>query len=399
MRVAWIAFLGVAAGCSDPGPKLSKPRARIEERGEVQQGVFSADGQAFLGWVSPVGKDPAAERLKPQPWVLWSTADGTPIARWTGDPTNGFDTPGTADGKTWPVYLSGPPKFVLRCRLLDLTTGTVGDVPGVSGPTDSCTRPSFSADRTRLAYSDYAQNVSRRSGRVYEKAAAGWTPVAEVPGENAALSPDGTLVATVGYRADDRGTLVVRLFGVADRKERWAAKVDSYGLRGFTPDGRYVIQADNAGHRFLDVATGRQRVLVANGPRGDSQGPAEVAYRDNWVAAVVRFNNAVELVRWDVAAGKEVSRTAIQSPYGRNRTPPFGSPRLAVARPIEDRPVPGRKGSFYSTMAVDVYDPAAADPVAGLLLDAPGSVIASPDGGTLAAVGYTQLTFHALPAK
>jgi hypothetical protein len=396
MRVGWL-LLFAAAGCTDPRPNLSKPRARVDTRGEVQQGVFSTDGRAFLGWVTPLGKDPAAERLKPRPWVLWSAVDGKEIARWTGDPTTGFDVPGTSDGTTWPVYLSGPPKFMVRCRLLDLTTGTAGDVPGVTGPTESCTRPSYSADRTRLAYADFAADPDRRTGRVYEKRADGWTRIAEVPGEKAVLSPDGALVATVGKSPDDRGKLVVRLFGVADRKERWSAAADSYGLHGFTPDGRYVIQADNAGYRLFDAATGRQRALVANGPRGDSQGPGEVAYASGWVAAVVRSGKSVELVRWDLAGGQEVSRTPIESPYGRNRTPPFGSPRLPVVRAIETHPVPKRKDATWSSMAVDVYDPAAADPVARLTLGDPGTVIASPDGGTLAAIGHASLAFHPLP--
>lgn len=397
MRARWLLLCLVAAGCTDPRAGLSKARVRVDTRGEVQQGVFSVDGEAFLGWVTPVGKDPAAERPKPRPWVLWSTVDGKEIARWIGDPTPGFDIPGTADGTTWPVYLSGRPKFTIRCRLLDLTTGTAGDVPGVSGPTESCSGPSYSADRNRLAYADFATDPARSTGRVYEKRANEWTRIAEVPGEKAALSPDGALVATVGKSPNGRGKMVVRLFGVADRKERWSAVVDSYGLRGFTPDGRYLIQADNAGHRLLDATTGTQRVLIANGSTGDSRGPGEVAYRDGWAAAVIRSDKSAELVRWDVAAGKEVSRTPIESPYGRNRTPAFGSPRLPVVRGIETHPVPKRKDATWSSMAVDVYDPAAADPVARLTLGDPGTVIASPDGGTLAAIGYVSLAFHPLP--
>ena len=398
MRVVWLALVVVAAaaGCTKPGEIPSKPRAKVDTRGEVQQGVFSADGQAFIGWVTPIGKDSAAERLKPKLWVLWSVADGKEIARWTGDPALGFDIPGPSDG--WPVYLSGPPKYTTRCQLLDLTTGTARDVPGVPGPTESCTRPSYSADRKRLAYSDYAQDPGRRTGRVYEKGVDGWTRIAEVPGENAVLSPDGKLVAVVGHKkAGEPWALVVRVFGVADRKEKWSAAVDSYGLHGFTPDGRYVIQTDNAGHRLLDAATGKQQVLVANSPRADSQGPSEVVYRDGWVAAVVRWGKSVELVRWDVAAGKEVSRTAIESPSGHNRTPRFGSPRLLVVRPIQTQPVAGRKNAFRSTMDVDVYDPGAADPAARLTLGHSGMVIASPDGGTLASVEYASLSFHPLP--
>jgi hypothetical protein len=185
---------------------------------------------------------------------------------------------------------------------------------------------------------------------------------------------------------------------VADGKERWAATVDSYGLRGFTADGRYVIQADNAGHRLLDAKTGKQAVLVANGPRGDSKGPDSVAYRDGWVAAVVRPGRSAELVRWDVAAGKEVSRTTIDSPVGRDHTPPFGSPRLPVVRPTQTHAASGRRDAWWSSMAVDVFDPAAADPVARFVLGDPGSVIVSPDGRTLAAVGAVSLAFHPLPA-
>jgi hypothetical protein len=398
MRAVGAVLIVVAAGGADPRESLSKPRAVVATRGEVQEGVFSADGKAFLGWVTPLGKDPAAERLKPRPWVLWAAADGAEVARWTGDPTPGFLVPGSSDGTAWPIYLSEPPAFVTRCRLLDLTAGALRDVPGVAGPTESCTRPSYSADRSRMAYSDYAANAGRRTGRVYERTAAGWARVAAVAGENAALSPDGTLVATVGYKPGDRSSLVARLFAVADGRERWAAGVDSYGLHGFTPDGRYVVQADNAGHRFLDVATGRQAVLVANGPRGDARGPGEVAYRAGRVAAVVRPGPSAELVRWDVAAGKEVGRTPVTSVPGRNRTPPFGSPRLAVVRSIRNHPVPGRPGASWSGTGVDVYDPAAADPVARLTLGSPGTVVASPDGGTLAAVGYSSLAFHPLPA-
>ncbi len=398
MRIVGSVLIVAAAGCADPREAYSVPRSVVQTRGEVQQGIFSTDGKAFLGWVTPIGKDPAAERLKPKPWVLWSVADGTVVARWTGDPTPGFEVPGTSDGIVWPVYLSEPPKFVTRCRLLDLTTGVARDVPGVPGPAESCTPLSHSADRTRLAHGDFAGSERQRASRVYEKSAAGWTRIAEVPGGNAALSPDGTLVATVGYTADERPKLVARLFAVADGKERWAAAVDSYGLRGFTQDGRYVVQSDNAGHRLLDAATGKQAVLVANGPRRDSKGPGEVAYRDGWVAAVVRSGPTVELVRWDAAAGKEVSRTPTESPLWRNRTPPFGSPRLPVVRPPQKQPVPGRRDAAASSTTVDVYDPAAADPLGRLTLGDPLAVVASPDGGTLAEVGYGSLVFHPLPA-
>jgi hypothetical protein len=233
---------------------------------------------------------------------------------------------------------------------------------------------------------------------VYEKSAAGWTRIAEVAGEKATLSPDGKFVATVGRKPDNPWKLFVRLYAVADGKERWAAPVDSYGLRGFTPDGRYVVQIDNAGHRLFDAKTGRQAVLVANGPRADSKGPGEVAYRAGWVAAVVRTGQSAELVRWDVAAGKEVSRAPIDSPYGRNRTPPFGSPWLPVVRPTQQRPAPNRPNTRRSSTAVEVYDPAAADPATRLAIGNPVAVIASPDGGTLAVVGYGSLAFHPLPA-
>ena len=401
MRVVWVVVAaGVVVGHADPRAELARPRAAVEALGEVQNGIFSADGKAFLGWVAPVGKDPADVRLRPRPWTLWSVADGTPVATWAGDPIGGFDTPGSSDGTVWSAFLTEDPKAGNRCRLLDLTTGKTTDVPGVPGPTDTCSRPSFSADRTRLAYSDYG---TARTGRVYEKRAGGWAEVAAVPGENAALSPDGKLVATVawadGGRGEGRKTLAVRVFAVADGKQRWAAAVDSYGLVGFTPDGRYVIQSDNAGHRLLDAATGTQAALVANGPRGDAQGPREVAYRAGWVAAVVRGESKVELVRWDLAAGKEASRTAVESPFGRNRTPPFGSPRLAVVRAVEDHPVPERRNTFWSSMTVDVYDPAAAEPVTRVRLASAHSVIASPDGETLAAPGSRMLMFYPLPAN
>lgn len=397
MRIEWSMLIVVVAGCANPLHNLSRPRSVVNTRGEVQQGIFSADGKAFLGWVTPIGKDSAVERHKSKPWVLWSVADGTEIVRWTGNPTPRFDVPGSSDGTVWPTYLSEPPKFQVRCRLLDLTTGTTHDVPGMTGPTDSCSRPSYSADRTRLAYADFAEDIRRSTGRVYEKTAAAWTRVAQVPGEKAVLSPDGTLVATVGYKPDVRWTLFVRLFAVADGKERWSAAVESCGLHGFTPDGRYVIQNDNAGHRLFDATTGKQMVLVANGPRGDSNGPSEVAYRDGWVVAVIRSGQSVELARWDVAAGKEVSRTRIASPYLRNATPPFGAPRLPVVRPSQTDPIPGWQGASRSSMAIDVYDPAAADPVARRVLGDQGTVIASPDGGTLAVVGPTWLAFSPLP--
>lgn len=156
MRVVWVVVAaGVVVGHADPRAELARPRAAVEALGEVQNGIFSADGKAFLGWVTPVGKDPADVRLRPRPWTLWSVADGTPVARWAGDPLGGFDTPGSSDGTVWSAFLTEDPKSGNRCRLLDLTTGKTTDVPGVSGPKDTCSRPSFSADRTRLAYSDY----------------------------------------------------------------------------------------------------------------------------------------------------------------------------------------------------------------------------------------------------
>lgn len=395
MREMWVtAALGIAAGCAAPQElPLDRPLARIEARGGVQAGVFSADGKAFLGWVAPAGKDPSTLGIDPKPWALWSVTDGKPIARWTGNPISGFDAPGTSDGTVWSTHLNEDPKFGGRCRLLDLTTGKTSDIPGVTGPKNSCTHPSFSAGRTRLAYSDYATD---RTGYVFEKNAGGWSKIAEVPGEHACLSPDGKFVATVSWPKGQRG-LAVRLFTVADGKEQWSAAVDSYGLRGFTPDGRYVIQIDNAGHRLLDAATGKQAALVANGPRGDSQGPREVAYSAGWVAAVVRSDSKVELVRWDLAKGTEASRTSVESPAGRNNTPPFSSPRLAVVRALETHPVPDRPNVTWSSMKVDVFDPVEAGPVAQLRLSSANSVIASPGGETLAALEYGGVAFYALP--
>ena len=102
--------------------------------------------------------------------------------------------------------------------------------------------------------------------------------------------------------------------------------------------------------------------------------------------AVVRGASKVELVWWGLAAGKEASRTAVELPFGRNRTPPFGSPRLAVVRALEDQLVWEQKNLFWSSMTVDVNDPAAAEPVTRVRLTRAHAVIASPDGGTLAAL-------------
>ena len=43
MRVVCLVLLVVAAGCTKPGRSPSKRQAKVDTRGEVQQGVFSAD--------------------------------------------------------------------------------------------------------------------------------------------------------------------------------------------------------------------------------------------------------------------------------------------------------------------------------------------------------------------
>ncbi|WP_439624853.1 hypothetical protein [Gemmata sp.] len=315
------------------------------------------------------------------------------MARWTGHPLSDFSVPGTSDGTVWAAQLAGNLKLGSRWLFLDLTTGEVSEVPGITDPKDPCSPPNFTSDRTRLAHSDYRPE---RTGRVYEKKAAGWVKIAEVPGEKACLSPDGKLVATIAWPKGAKG-VVVRVYSVAEGKELWSAPVDSYGLHGFTPDGRYVVQIDNAGHRLLDAATGKQAALVTNGPRRNSQGPLEVAYRAGWVAALVRGDAKAELVRWDLAKGVEASRTAVESPSGRNNTPPFGSPRLVVVGAHETHKVPDRPNVTWSSLTVDVFDPASADPVGRLRVANADSLVASPDGETLAAHEWGGLAFYGLP--
>lgn len=299
MRIVWPVLIVFAGGCADSRTDQSKPRISVNVQGEVDQFIFSADGKAFLTSVLPSKEALSAERQKPRPWVLWSVSDGKEIARWIGAPITGFNDPGMSDGTAWPVDLFDPPTRTSRYRLLDLTTSTLSDIPGTAETKENCFRPSYSADRSRLAYSTNNKDPKRDAGRVYEKTPSRWNHIADVPGKNVILSPDGKLVATIAEITDNkdpRWSLAVRLITVADGKEQWTSKVDSYGLHGFTPDGRYIIQADNTGHRFFDVTTGQQALLVSTGGRRARNCPDEVAYRNGWVMAVLRTDEKVELV-------------------------------------------------------------------------------------------------------
>lgn len=390
----------LAAGCAGgDASSLARARAFVPLKGEVQQGTFSTDGKAFVGWFAPLGSEPRAfARENGKTWILWSTTDGKELARWKGDPLPGFLVPGSSDGKSWAAVL--PDKSgSLRFRLLDFTTGAVGDLPGIAGTKDSPGGPpSYSADRSRLAYSVHEEKHERRTGRVYEAAAGGWRRAVEVPGEHAKISPDGTLVATVGRNPANTWQLQVRLYGVADGKLRWAAKVDSYGLAGFTPDGRYIVQSDNHDHRLFEVRTGEQRLRVSKAPGFTNETPNEVAFRDGQVTAVIRNESKAELVRWDVTEGVEVSRTVIESPFGGNDTRPFVSPLLPVILKTPSQPALGRPGAGVSSTTVAVYDPAAKEPIARATFGVSGRVVVSPDGGTLAIVGSTSLAFYSLPS-
>ena len=294
--------------------------------------------------------------------------------------------PGAADGGEWLTHENQPPVFVSKYRFLDLRTGARTDPPGVADPKKTCTPPSFSADRSRLAYSDYEDP---RRGHVYERAAGGWRELAAVPGENARLSPDGKSVATVGWAGGERAShLEVGLYTVPDGKKRWAARVDSYGLRGFTPDGRFVVQDDNAGRRLLDAATGRPTLALKTG---------RVAYHAGHVLALDPGGAAQPLTRWDAATGQELSRVGLaQTAADRDRTPPFGSPRLAVVR-AWDRPASPADPARASVLGVTVRDPARPDWKAEFELTGAAEVLLLPDGKTLAAVESDGVSFYRLP--
>ena len=350
-------------------------------------------GKRYSGGWCPAARIRPKSPEKPRTYVLWDVDTGREVARRELDVIDQLLLPGTADGKQWLTHESQPPVFFSKYRFVDLTTGTRTDIPGVADPKKSCTPPSFSTDGTRLAYSDYEE--AGRSGHVYEKAGDGWKPLGKVPGENAKLSPDGKRMATVGWASPERRWLEVALFDVADGKRRWSAKVDSYGLAGFTPDGKYVLQNDNAGLRLLDAASGEQKVLV----RHDDRERTETAYHDGYVLAVDRAKTPHEVVRWEAAAGKEVSRTPLTAEYprSRNRTPSFGSPRFVVLRGSVTRPIPGRPGVTDSVLLADILDPARPDWRAGYEIPGANELVLSPDGRTLAVVGYAGVRFFTIP--
>ncbi|VTS00413.1 WD40 repeat domain-containing protein [Tuwongella immobilis] len=390
-------FLSLSlTGCDDPSSLLSKPKATILTNGSVEDPLFAVDGKAFAGWISPIGNDPAAAKgnLK---WKLWSIEDGKEIGSWTSPMDRSTLIAGTGDGQTWSVSVPEPKTFIQIYRFLDFTTGQLSDIPGTNKSLRSWTHPVFSADRRRLAYSDTQSDSSKRQGWVHEKTETGWEKRISVPGESAVLSPDGKSVATVCWPTEMRNfRLQLRLFDTSTGQERWTSQVDSYVLHGFTPDGKYLIQNDNAGYRIFDTKTGKQQLLVSKSPRHDTRSKFPVVYHGGFVLAVVGFPGTEELVRWDVAAGKELSREPITF-EARDRTPAFGSPRLAIVRKTQEHPVPGQENTTWSSMEVEIYDPTSPKPIQSLLVSGSTQLVCSPDGRTLASIGTLSLRFYDLP--
>ncbi len=212
-------------------------------------------------------------------------------------------------------------------------------------------RVRFSADGKRIA----AGGGERTTLSVFDVATHEQVFRLEEPTSGAALSPDGTLLATQGKKLDGSrpATLV---FEVATGKRLMeldtprglvptafspdgrqlacggdnggcvvdlASKRVTHGLSGrtywlrYTPDGRALIGAGTSRLRVWDAATGRERT-----PEGeeDASGIALMAASPDGrlVASVRRWERTVSV--WDVATGQLVLGKRIEGPDGAGGT-------------------------------------------------------------------------------
>jgi hypothetical protein len=386
--VVVLAGVLLVAGCRRGGGvtrDLNRPSAAGKHHGEIVQPRFTVDSRALFGRAVPMGKDRNAFP-KVGDYVLWDAATGEELRRLPVEDAIERYEPGTADGKHWLAFgRSG--SYIGRFLLVDFTPDRrVSDVPGAPGPDRVVSRPSFSQDFGRMAYSDYRASEQDRQGHVLARTGDGWTRLVSVAGQGARLSPDGGRVATI-TRGAGPGDLAVCVWSVPDGRRVWSAPCRNYGLHGFTADGRYVAQGAQSDWRLHDAATGDVRLtLKAEDHR------FQAAYADGRVRTATQrpHGQGVVLETWDAATGRLLGQRDVPAGATLSRTEnePFTAARLAVVLGSEERPVPDYPRASVTVWSVDVYDPSQEEPVATLKTSGLSSVLVSPDGSVAAALTY-----------
>lgn len=387
-------LVGCDSGLASITKDLTRPSASGRFRGDLSESSFTPDSKGFFAYTVPLGKDPAA-RPRVGEYVLWDVTTGKEWRRLPPDEKIDLYKPGTADGKHWLAFgRSG--RHVGRFLLLELDPAKrLLDVPGAPNPEKSVSRPNFNEDFTRLAYSDYAKDEKDRKGHVLAREGGAWKEILSVPGEKAVLSFDGRRVATLR-----RGGFAITLhvYSVPEGKPLWEADVKTFGLIGFTRDGKYVLQDDQSDWKVFDANTGTEKLTLKHG-----HNCPKAAYADGRVLTADMGDDGlkgVTLVTWDVASGKELGRVVLPYPASLSRThgEPFTAPRLAVARAHENRPIPGRKGSWLDVWTVEAYDPAKASTLTTLKVTFLSNAAVSPDGRVAVVIGHGGPSFFRLPA-
>jgi hypothetical protein len=377
--------LGVMSVTQD----VTRPSAVGKHHGDIAQPRFTADSRALFGRAVPVGKDPVAVP-KVGEYVVWDVATGAERHRFPVDEAVLSYEPGTADGHCW-VAMSR------RYQFLEFDPKPqLSDVPGAPGPTKAVTRPSFSHDFGRMAYSDYREPEADRQAHVLNRDGDNWSRVMSVAGQNAKLSPDGSRLVTL-TRALPAPDIVVRVWSVPDGRPVWSVPSDRFWLHGFTDDGKYVVQGGMSEFRLYDAATGKDIRLKLK-----TEDRVKAAYAGGRVLTAIHIPNrqGVLLETWDAATGKSLGQrtTPPGSTLSRTQDEPFTTPRVAVVLGAEERKIPGEKGHSITVWTVEVYDPRQTEPIATLKVPGLSYVLVAPDGSVAAVLTYGRPQFYRLPA-
>jgi hypothetical protein len=225
---------------------------------------------------------------------------------------------------------------------------------------------------------------------VFARGASGWKKLATVPGEYGQLSPDGQRVVTVS-----RGGLL-RLWTLPDGKQLWQASCRTFGLQGFTADGKYVLQDDQAEWRLYDVASGAAKLTFK-----PSLTAMRAVYGSGRVLIAERhqLGQPLFIVTYDVPTGREINRHELpaEATVTYTENTPFSAGQLAVVRKVESRRIPGDRRATVAVYIIDVFKAATSGPAKTIKVTSLSRVLVSPDGRVAAAVTFAGVHFYPLP--
>jgi WD40 repeat protein len=380
VSIILLTLTGCPSGRTPVTADLTRPTAMGDYKGEIVDVRFTADSKALFGRAVPLGKDPAA-RPPLGEYRLWDLSTGRELRRLPLEEKVLEYGPGTADGRHW-FALGNLGGLSLRIAFVEFDPEKrVLDPPEV-GPEKSITKPSFSQNFTRLAYVIQNKENRNQKGHVFQKKDNGWEKLMSAPADHIKLSPDGRRVATV-FR-DGLKPLTLRVLSVPEGKLLGAGTCRTFGLMGFTPDSKYVIQNDQTAWKLYDSDTGEVKLSLT------VTEPFLAAYADDRVIATSGSKEKADqvIVTWDVRTGNEIGRRPLSPTVALSRTQntPFSAPLLAVVRGIENRPLPGKKGVYLEVGTVDVFNPSRPEPLTTIKTTSLSRVMVSPDGSTLVIV-------------